>query len=134
VFAEVTAVRTCEVAEAAFMRLFPVVQRGDVRLQLRMCRGCVAAAVADVRALACVCALVVVFGLVGCEGFGARGKAAGVGAVAGMAEQVPRELGALLEVFCRGGAGVPETKTRSRVINVRGLGVRVECGGSREGG
>ena len=62
--------------------------------------GCgVAAAVADVGALAGVCALVVVFGLVGGKGFAARGETACVGAVAGVAEEVARELGALLEVL-----------------------------------
>jgi uncharacterized BrkB/YihY/UPF0761 family membrane protein len=53
------------------MRLLPLMQRADVRLQLRV-RGCrVAAAITYVGTLAGVCALMVVFGLVGGEGFGA---------------------------------------------------------------
>jgi hypothetical protein len=64
------------------------------------CSG-VPAAIADVRAFAGVCALVIVFGLICCERLGARWIAACVGAVAGVAEEVAREFGALLEVFGR---------------------------------
>jgi hypothetical protein len=105
-----------------------------VGLQLRVgCRG-VAAAVADVGALTGVGALVVVFGLVGCEGFGAGWVAAGVGAVAGMAEQVARELGALLEVFGGGVARVPLAEAGGAVVDVRRFGVFVQRFGGGEGG
>jgi hypothetical protein len=106
-FTQITAVRTSEVAEAAFVRFLSLVEGRDVCLQLCVGGGGVAAAVADVGALAGVGALVVVFGLVGCKGLGAGGVAAGVGAVAGVAEEVAGELGALLEVFGRSVAGVP---------------------------
>jgi hypothetical protein len=88
VFGEITAVCTCEVAEAAFVRFLALVEGGNVGLQLRVCCRCVAAAIAHIWAFTGVCALVVVFGLVGGEGLGAGGVAAGVRAVAGVAEQV----------------------------------------------
>jgi hypothetical protein len=97
-------------------------------------RCCVAAAVADVRALACVGALVVVFGLIRCKCLGARGIAACVGAVARVAEEVTRELGALLEVFGRGVAGLPLAEAGSAIVNVSSLGVLVEGFGGREAG
>ena len=107
VLAQITAVRAAKVAEPALVRLFTLVQRRDVRLQLRVRRGRVPAAVAHVGALARVRALVVVLGLVRRERLGAPCEAAGVGAVARVREEVPRELGALLEVFGRGVAGRP---------------------------
>lgn len=64
-----------------------------------MRRRRVAAPVADIRALACVGALVVVFGLIGRKCLVARGEAACVRTIAGMAEEVARELGALFEVL-----------------------------------
>lgn len=85
VLAQITAVRAGKVAEPALVRLLPLMEGGDVCLELGVrCRS-VSAAVADVRALASVGALVVVFGLVGREGFGAGGEAAGVRTVAGVA-------------------------------------------------
>jgi hypothetical protein len=106
-FTQITAVCTREVAEAAFMGFLSLVEGRDVCLQLRVGGGGVAAAVADIGSFAGVGALVVVFGLVGCKGLGAGGIAAGVGAVAGVPEEVARELGALLEVFGGGVARVP---------------------------
>lgn len=99
VFTQITAICAREFAEAAFVRLLAFVQRRDVRLQLRVRRRRVAAAVTDIWALACVGALVVVFGLVGCKCLVARGEAACVRPIAGMAEEVARELGALFEVL-----------------------------------
>jgi hypothetical protein len=132
VFAQVTAVCACKVAEAAFVRLLALVQRTNVRLELCMrCRG-VAAAVADVRALACVSALVVVFGLVCCKCLGAGGIAACVRAVTGVAEEVTRELGTLLEVLGRGVAGFPLAEAGGTVVNVGSLGVFVKSFGVRE--
>jgi hypothetical protein len=103
---------------------------------LQLCVGCrgVAASIADIGPLAGVRALVVVFGLVGGEGLGAGWVAAGVWAVAGVAEQVPRELGALLEVFGAGVTGLPLAEARGAVVDVRGFGVFVECFGRGEGG
>ena len=89
VLAQITAVRTREVAEAALVRLFPLVQRTDVRLQLCMRGGRVSAPIAHVRPLACVCPLVVVLCLVRREGLVAACVSACVGSVAGVAEQVP---------------------------------------------
>src|SRR6478735_5742081 len=99
VLAQVGAVRAGEVAEATLVRLLPLVQCRDVRLQLRMRGRSVSASIAYVRALAGVRALVVVLRLIRGEGLVAAFEAACIGAVAGVREEVPRELGALLEVF-----------------------------------
>jgi hypothetical protein len=90
VLAQVRRVCACEVAEAAFVRLLAVVEGGDVGLQLGVGCGGVAAAVADVWALAGVCPLVVVFRLVCGERLGAARKTAGVRSVAAVAEEVAR--------------------------------------------
>lgn len=105
-----------------------------MRLELCVGRGGVPAAVTDVGALASVCALVIVFGLVGGKGFGARREAAGVGAIAGVTEEVPRELGALLEVFGGGVTAFPLAEAGGAVVDVRGLGVLVEGLGGCESG
>ena len=97
VLGQVARVRARKVAEAAFVRLLALVEGADVGLQLRVRGRCVPAAVADVRALAGVGALVVVLCLVCGEGLVAACVAACVGSVARVAEQVARELGALLE-------------------------------------
>jgi hypothetical protein len=129
VFAQVTAVGACEVTEAAFVRFLALVQRANVRLELCVrCRR-VAAAVADVRALACVSALVVVFGLVCRKCLGAGGIAACVRAVAGVAEEVTRELRTLLEVLGRGVARFPLAEAGSAIVNVGSLGVLVKSFG-----
>lgn len=99
VLGQVTRVCAREVAEAASVRLLALVQGADVRLQLRVRRGRVPAAVAHVGAFAGVGALVVVLGLVGGERLVAACVAACVGPVACVAEQVARELRALLEVL-----------------------------------
>lgn len=96
---QITRIRTCEAAEATLVPLFLAVQGGDVRVELCVGGGGVAALGTHIGSVAGVGALVVVFCLVGCEGFGAGGESAGVGAVAGVAEEVAGELGALLEVF-----------------------------------
>jgi hypothetical protein len=87
--------------------------------------GGVPAAVTDVWAFTGVGTLVVVFGLVCCEGLGAGGIAAGVGAVAGVAEEVARELGALLEVFVASFAVLPLAEAGGAVVDVGGLSVLV---------
>lgn len=134
VLAQITAIRAAELAEPTLMRLLPLVQRRDVRLQLRVRRGGVPAAVAHVGAFARVRALVVVLGLVGRERLGAAREAARVGAVAGVREEVPRELGALLEVFGRGVARGPLAGAGGACVDVRGFDVLVEEGGGGEGG
>ena len=98
-----------------------------------MRRGGVPAAIADVRPFTCVCALVVVFGLVCCKRLGAGGETAGVGPVAGVAEEVAREFAALLEVLGGGVAGLPAAEARGARVDVGGFGVRVEIGGAGEG-
>lgn len=115
------------------MRLFALVECRDMGLELRMGRGGVAAAIADVWAFTGVSALVVVFGLVGREGLGAAWKAACVGAVAAVAEEVAAELGALLEVFGARVARFPVAVARGAVVDVGRFGVGVECGGVGEG-
>ena len=134
VFAQVTRVRAGEVAEAAFVRFLALVKRGDVGLELRVRGRGVAAAVAHVGALAGVRALVVVFGLVGGEGFATRRETACVGAVAGVAEEVARELGALLEVLGAGVAAFPLAEAGRAVVNVRSLGVFMKRFGGGKGG
>ena len=67
-FTQITRVRAGKFAEAAFVRLLTLVEGAYVRLQLRVRGGGVAAAVAHVRSLAGVSALVVVFCLVCGEG------------------------------------------------------------------
>lgn len=89
VLAQVTRIRARKAAEAALVTLFLAVQRSDVRVQLCVRSGVVAALGADVGSVAGVRALVVVFGLVGGEGFAAVGETAGVGAMAGVAEEMP---------------------------------------------
>lgn len=96
-----------------------------MRLQLRVCCGCVAATVTYVGALARVGSLVVVFGLVGGEGLVAAFVAAGIGPVAGVAEEVARELGALLEVFGGGFAAFPLAEAVGAVVHVGGFNVLV---------
>jgi hypothetical protein len=76
---------------------------------------------------------VVVFGLVCCKRLGAGGETAGVGPVAGVAEEVAREFAALLEVLGRGVAGLPAAEARGARVDVGGFGVRVEIGGAGEG-
>ena len=95
---------------------------------------CVPAAVADVRALAGVGALVVVLCLVCGEGLVAACVAACVGSVARVAEQVARELGALLEVLGGGVAALPLAEAGGAVVDVGGLDVLVQGGGGGEDG
>lgn len=134
VLAQIAAIRAAEVAEPTLVRLLPLVQRRDVRLQLCVRRGGVPAAIAHVGAFARVRALVVVLGLVGRERLGAAREAARVGAVAGVREEVARELGALLEVFGRGVARGPLAGAGGARVDVRGFDVLVEEGGGGEGG
>jgi hypothetical protein len=54
--------------------------------------------------------------------------------VTGVPKEVPRELGALLEVFGGGGARVPEAETGAGVVDMGSFGVRVERRGGGEGG
>lgn len=99
VLGQVARVCAREVAEPAFVRLLALVQRADVRLQLRVRRRRVPAAVAHVRAFTGVRALVVVLGLVCGERLVAACVAACVRPVTCVSEQMARELRALLEVF-----------------------------------
>ena len=115
-----------EVAEPTLMRLLALVQGANVRLQLRVRGRRVAAAVANVRAFPGVSALVVVLRLVGGERLGATREAAGVGTVACVREEVPRELGALLEILGRGVATFPVAGAVGAVVDVRGFDVLVE--------
>lgn len=76
----------------------------------------------------------VVFGLVGGEGLVAAFVAAGVGPVAGVAEEVPREFGALLEVFGGGFAAFPLAEAVCAVVHMGSFDVLVQCfGGFEEG-
>lgn len=86
--AQITAIRTRELAESALMRFLPLVQRTDMRLQLRVRCGCVSAPVAHVRSLACMRALVVVLCLIRGECLVAAGVRAGVRPVACVPKQV----------------------------------------------
>lgn len=88
VLAQVTRVGAGEVAEAAFVRFLALVQGADVRLKLRVCGGCVAAAIAHVRSLSGMGTLMVVFGLVGGECLVAAVVATGVRTVACVAEEM----------------------------------------------
>jgi hypothetical protein len=77
----------------------------------------------------------VVFCLVGSKCFGAGGEAAGVGAVAGVEEEVSAEFGALFEVFPFGGAVFPLADALRAVVNMGGFDVFVEgLGGGKGGG
>jgi hypothetical protein len=86
VFTEVAGVGAGKFAETALVWLLSLVQRTDVRLQLRVRRRRVTAAITSVRPLTRVSTLVVVFGLVSGEGLVAALVTARVGAVASMAE------------------------------------------------
>lgn len=132
--AKIRAVRARKVAEAALVRLLPFMERGNVRLQLRVRRGRVSAPVTYVRALACVRALMVVLCLVGGEGLVAALEAACVGAVTRVREEVAREFGALLEVLGGCFAVFPLADALGAVIYVGGFDVGVERGGVGEGG
>lgn len=88
-FTQITAIRTCELAEAALVWFLPLMQRADMCLQLCMrCRS-VAAPVAHVRSLTCMCTLVVVFCLIRRERLVAPYVAARVWTIACVAQQVP---------------------------------------------
>jgi hypothetical protein len=103
-------------------------------LELRVRGGSVAAAITHVRPFAGMGAFMVIFGLVGGEGFGTAGVRAGVGAVAGMGEEVPAEFGTLFEVSGGGGAGGPEAETSGAGVNMGSFDVGVKGGGRGEGG
>ena len=83
---QITAIRTRKVAKPALMRFLPLVQRAYVRLQLRMRRCRVSAPVTHVRPLACMCALMVILGLVCSERLVAAGIAACVWSVTRMSK------------------------------------------------
>lgn len=134
VLTQVRAVRARKVAEATLVRLLPLVQCRDVRLQLGVRGGRVSASVAHVRTFAGMRALVIVLRLVRGEGLVAVLEAACVRTVAGMREEMPRELGALLEVFGGSFATFPLTNTLRTVVDVRGFDVGVEGGRVAEGG
>jgi hypothetical protein len=88
VLAQITAIRTRKVAESALMWFLPLMQRADVRLQLRMRRRRVSATITHIRSLPRMRPLVVVFRLVRCKCFVAASIATRVRPVAGVAEQV----------------------------------------------
>jgi len=132
VFTEVTAIGAGEVAEAAFVRFPALVEGRDVCLELGVRCSRVAAAITHIWAFAGVCALMVIFRLVRREGLGAAWIAAGVGAIAGVAEEVSRQLRALFEVFGRGVAVFPLAEAGGAVVDVHGLGVLVQGFGTRE--
>jgi hypothetical protein len=132
VFAEVAAIRAREVAEAAFVRFLALMQRGDVGLQLSVRGSCVTAAVTHIRTFASVCAFVIVFCLVGGECLGATRKTAGVGTVAGVAKEMAREFGALLEVLCGSVTAFPQAETGGAVVDVYVFGVLVQGFGGGE--
>jgi hypothetical protein len=134
VLGQITRVRTREVAEAAFVRFLALVQRADVRLQLRVRGGRVPAAVAHVGAFAGVGALVVVLCLVCGERLVAACVAACVRSVACVAEQVARELRALLEVFGGCVTAFPLAEAGGAVVDVGGFDVLMEGGGGGEDG
>jgi len=116
------------------VRFLALVQRGNVRLQLRVRGRGVATTVADVGSLTGVRALVVIFGLICREGLRAGGEAACVGPVAAVAEQVTRQLGALFEVLGGGVAGLPVAEAGCAVVDVGGFGVGVQGGRGGEAG
>jgi hypothetical protein len=97
-----------------------------VGLKLRVGRRCVAAAVADVRSLAGMSTLMVVFCLVRGEGFIAAVVATSVRSIASVAEEVARKLGALLEVLRRGLAALPLAQAVSAVVDVGSFDMLVE--------
>ena len=134
VFAQVTRVSTCKLAEPAFVRLLALVQRTDVGLQLRMRCCCVATAVTYVRSLAGVCPLVVVFGLIGSKRLVTALVATSVWAVACVAEKMTRQLGALLEVFGVCFTTFPLAEAMCAIVNVSGLDVFVEGFGAVKDG
>ena|SRR5690242_21813080 len=131
VLTQVTTIRACKLAKPAFMRFLPLMQRADMRLQLRMRGRCISAAIAYIRAFASVCALVVIFCLVGSERLVAPGVAACVGAVACVAEQVAGELGTLFEVLRGSVATFPLAEAGCAVVDVGSFDVLVE---GRRGG
>ena len=126
VLAQVTRVSTCKLAEPTFVRLLALVQRTDVGLQLCMRCCCVATAVTYIRSLACVCPLVIVFGLVGCKRLVTALIATSVWAVACVAEKMTRQLRALLEIFGMCFTAFPLAEAVCAVVNVSGLDVFVE--------
>jgi hypothetical protein len=83
---QITAIRTRKVAKPALMRFLPLVQRADVRLQLRMRRCRVPAPVTHVRPLTCMRALMVILGLVCSKRLVAAGVAACVWPVTRMSK------------------------------------------------
>lgn len=90
---------------------------------MRRCR--VSAAVTHIGSFARVRSLVVILGLVRGKRFVATIVAAGIWAVASMAEEVTRELGALLKVFGRGITAFPLTEAVRAIVHVHGLDVLV---------
>lgn len=101
-------------------------QRTNVGLQLCMCGCRVATAVTYIRPLACVCPLVVVFGLVGSKRLVTALIATSVWAVACVAEKMTRQLRALLEIFRVCFTAFPLAEAVCAVVNVSGLNVFVE--------
>lgn len=134
VLTQIRTIGTGKIAKPTLVRFPAFMQRTDMRLQLRMrCRR-IPASIAHVGSLPRVRPLVVVFRLVGCERLGAPREAAGVGAVARVREEVPRELGALLEVFGGGVAIFPVAGAVGAVVDVGGFDVFVEGFRGGEGG
>lgn len=67
--AQIARIRTRELTETTLVRLLTFVQSTDVCLKLCVCSCRISTAVANVRSLASVSTLMVVFGLVGGKGF-----------------------------------------------------------------
>jgi hypothetical protein len=89
VLAKITTIRARKLAESTLMRFLPLMQSADMRLQLRMRRGRISAAIAHIRSLACVRSLVIVFRLIRGERLVAPNVAACVWPIACMSQQMP---------------------------------------------
>lgn len=85
---QITAIRTRKLTEPTLVRFLPLMQRADMRLQLRMRRRRVPASITHIRPLACMCSLMVVLRLVRREGLVAACIAAGVGPVACVSKEM----------------------------------------------
>jgi hypothetical protein len=102
-------------------------------LELCVRRSRIAAAITHIWTFASVCALMVVLGLVRRKSFGAAWIATGVWTVAGVAEEVTRQLRTLFEIFRRGVAVFPLAEAGCAVVDVHGFSVLVQGSRGRKG-
>jgi hypothetical protein len=126
VLAEVRAIRTRKVTKAALVPLLFLMQRINVREQLRMSRRSISTLVAHIRSVSCMRTLMVVLGLVRGERLVTTRKATGVWSVPRMSKKMTAQFGTLLEVFVARFAAFPLAEASRTAIDMSGLEVLVK--------